>query len=51
MVRLFGDFLLGDGLFARAFAHVTFAILDRHGEIIAPFTEVFGGHGLLRNAP
>ncbi|HTE20220.1 MAG TPA: TIGR02452 family protein, partial [Armatimonadota bacterium] len=51
VARLFGDFLLGDGPFARAFAHVTFAVLDRHGEIIAPFTEVFGGHGASQPAP
>ena len=29
------------GPFARAFAHVEFAVLDRHGDTIARFAEVF----------
>lgn len=38
---LFGEFLLGAGPFARAFEHVAFAVLDRHGETIAPFEQLF----------
>ena len=38
---LFGDFLLHDGPFARAFEHVEFAVLDRHGGVIAPFAKRF----------
>ena len=39
---LFGEFLLNDGPFARAFQHIAFAVLDRSGETIAPFMNVFG---------
>jgi len=42
---LFGEFLLNDGPFARAFEHVAFAVLDRGGETIAPFMDVFGSVG------
>ncbi|HEV3340446.1 MAG TPA: TIGR02452 family protein [Pirellulales bacterium] len=41
MARLFGEFLLGKGRFARAFTHVTFAVLDRAGGTIGPFEQVF----------
>ena len=43
VARLFGEFLLGDGPFARAFEHVGFAVLDRTGETISPFAEKFSG--------
>ena len=39
---LFAEFLLGSGAFARAFEHVTFAVLDCGGETIAPFALTFG---------
>ena len=51
VARLFGEHLLtgagggtggGGGAFARAFEHVTFAVLDRGRETIGPFFEVFG---------
>lgn len=42
VARLFGEFLLGAGLFANAFEHVAFAVLDRKGDTIAPFAELFG---------
>jgi uncharacterized protein (TIGR02452 family) len=38
---LFGEFLLRDGPFARAFEHVAFAVLDRSGDPIGPFMHVF----------
>lgn len=42
VARLFGEFLLGAGPFATAFDHVAFAVLDRKGDTIAPFAELFG---------
>jgi uncharacterized protein (TIGR02452 family) len=42
VARLFGEFLLGNGPFATAFEHVEFAVLDRQGDTIAPFAEMFG---------
>ncbi len=42
VARLFGEFLLGEGRFARAFTHVTFAVLDRTGATIGPFVQTFG---------
>jgi uncharacterized protein (TIGR02452 family) len=41
VARLFADFLLPGGSFARAFEQVTFAILDRDGRTIQPFEERF----------
>ena len=41
VARLFGDFLLPDGPFAKAFEHITFAVLDRHGTIIKPIADQF----------
>lgn len=43
VARLFAEFLLGDGSFARAFEHVAFAVLDRNGDTITPFMGSFGG--------
>jgi uncharacterized protein (TIGR02452 family) len=43
VAELFGEFLLVDGLFSRAFDHVAFAVLDRKGETIAPFEATFAG--------
>ena len=42
VARLFGEFLLGSGPFARAFTHVVVAVLDRKGDTIAPFAQTFG---------
>jgi uncharacterized protein (TIGR02452 family) len=42
VARLFAEFLLYDGEFASAFEQVTFAVLDRQGDIIAAFADVFG---------
>jgi uncharacterized protein (TIGR02452 family) len=44
VARLFAEFLLGDGRFAHAFAHVAFAVLDRKGDTIAPFAGAFAGN-------
>ena len=41
VARLFGEFLVENGVFARAFEHVVFAVLDREGEILSAFAEVF----------
>ncbi len=41
VARLFGEFLL-NGPFAGAFQHVSFAVLDRKGDTIETFEEVFG---------
>jgi uncharacterized protein (TIGR02452 family) len=41
VARLFGEFLLEKGVFARAFEHVIFAVLDREGEILSAFADVF----------
>jgi uncharacterized protein (TIGR02452 family) len=45
VARIFAEFLLGDGAFARAFEQVTFAVLDRRGDTFAEFDKVFGGSG------
>jgi len=42
VAELFAGHLLGRGRYAHAFAEVVFAILDRRGDIIRPFAEVFG---------
>ena len=42
VARRFGEFLLDDGPFARAFEHVTFAVFDRKGQSFAAFDQVFG---------
>jgi uncharacterized protein (TIGR02452 family) len=42
VARLFGEALLPGGPFARAFEHVTFAVLDRGGSTFAAFADVFG---------
>jgi uncharacterized protein (TIGR02452 family) len=41
VARLFGEFLLANGPFSNAFSHVIFAVLDRRGDTIAPFRQVF----------
>ncbi len=41
VAQIFGEMLLGDGAFAKAFEHVAFAVLDSKGNNIAPFVEVF----------
>lgn len=43
VARLFADQLLGEGRFAEAFSEIIFAVLDRRGDIVGPFDEVFGG--------
>ncbi len=42
VARLFGEFLLRDGPFAATFEQVTFAVLDRRGDTLAAFADVFG---------
>jgi uncharacterized protein (TIGR02452 family) len=42
VAEIFAGHLLGEGRYARAFAEVVFAILDRRGGIIRPFAEAFG---------
>jgi uncharacterized protein (TIGR02452 family) len=42
VANLFAEFLLDGGPFAAAFDHVTFAVLDARGDVIAPFAERFG---------
>jgi uncharacterized protein (TIGR02452 family) len=37
----FGEFLLPGGRFAKAFMHVSFAVLDRQGDTLAAFANVF----------
>lgn len=44
VARLFAEFLLGGGRFARAFTHVAFAVLDRKGDTMAPFAGAFAGN-------
>lgn len=41
VARLFAESLLGDGHFATAFEHVTFAVLDRNGDTFAAFASAF----------
>jgi uncharacterized protein (TIGR02452 family) len=41
VARLFAEFLLAGGSFARAFEQITFAVLDRDGRTIQPFAERF----------
>jgi uncharacterized protein (TIGR02452 family) len=41
VARLFAEFLGRDGSFAHAFEHVAFAVLDRRGDTLAAFVEVF----------
>jgi uncharacterized protein (TIGR02452 family) len=41
VAKLFGEFLLPGGRFAGKFEHVAFAVLDRRGDTIAPFVELF----------
>jgi uncharacterized protein (TIGR02452 family) len=43
VAKLFAGHLLGQGRYAAAFAEVVFAILDRRGDTIRPFTEAFRG--------
>jgi hypothetical protein len=38
---LFAGYLLGQGQYAQAFTEVVFAVLDRRGDIIRPFAEIF----------
>jgi uncharacterized protein (TIGR02452 family) len=42
VAELFAGHLLGQGRYARAFAEIVFAVLDRRGDIIRPFAEAFG---------
>jgi uncharacterized protein (TIGR02452 family) len=41
VAQIFGEMLLGDGAFSKAFEHVTFAVLDRNGENFHAFAEAF----------
>lgn len=41
VARLFGDFLLNNGPFVKAFEHIAFAVLDRKGETLAAFADEF----------
>jgi uncharacterized protein (TIGR02452 family) len=41
LAHIFADHLLPPGHFATAFTHITFAILDRHGQTLAPFAAAF----------
>lgn len=50
VAELFGEFLLGAGPFSRAFEHVAFAVLDRQGNTMRAFEQVFGGQGADRPA-
>jgi uncharacterized protein (TIGR02452 family) len=51
VAELFAGHLLGQGRYARAFAEVAFAILDRRGDIIRPFAEAFGTQATPRLKP
>jgi len=42
VANLLGEMLLGTGPFATAFEQVAFAVLDRRGDTLAAFEEVFG---------
>jgi uncharacterized protein (TIGR02452 family) len=42
VAELFSSHLLGEGRYAKAFAEVVFAILDRRGDILRPFAEALG---------
>ncbi len=42
VAELFAGHLLNSGRYAQAFKEVVFAVLDRNGDIIRPFAEVFG---------
>jgi uncharacterized protein (TIGR02452 family) len=39
---LFAEFLLPGGPFASAFEHISFAVLDRHGDTFSAFAGIFG---------
>jgi uncharacterized protein (TIGR02452 family) len=41
VAELFAGYLLGQGRYARAFTEVVFAVLDRRGDVIRPFADVF----------
>ncbi len=41
VARLFGEFLLNDGPYAKAFEHVAFAVLDRQGDTLKAFEQAF----------
>jgi uncharacterized protein (TIGR02452 family) len=43
VASLFAGHLLGEGRYAEAFSEVAFAVLDRRGEFISPFIDLFGG--------
>ncbi len=45
VAELFAGHLLDQGRYARTFAEVVFAVLDRRGDVIRPFVEVFGSPG------
>jgi len=45
--NLFGEMLLGQGAFSHAFERVEFAVLDRKGDTIAAFENVFGQNDLV----
>lgn len=47
IARLFAGQLLGQGHYAKAFSEIVFAVLDRRGDIIRAFIELFEGtaHG------
>jgi uncharacterized protein (TIGR02452 family) len=42
VAQIFREMLMGDGAFAKAFEHVTFAVLDRKGDNFTAFAETFG---------
>jgi uncharacterized protein (TIGR02452 family) len=46
VAELFAGHLLDQGRYAQSFTEIVFAILDRRGEIIRPFAEVFGSSTL-----
>jgi hypothetical protein len=41
VAQLLGEFLLPGGAFSRAFERITFAVLDRAGDALAAFADVF----------
>lgn len=42
VARIFAEEVLGECRYARTFTEIVFAVLDRRGDIIRPFVEVFG---------
>lgn len=50
VARLFAEYLLDDGPFAKAFEHVAFAVLDRAGDTLQAFRDIFGEQSATRSA-